>query len=253
MANSEKKWVFSYGSNSSVQLRARVENPNLEARPAIVDDWARIFCLRSGHWCGSVASLAPLKGAQTLGGAVELSSQEISLLDNYEGSYSKVDIDITIVDSNGVLQQVRGMAYIANSPHWTGPPSEHYLTAIHLNLREHWGNDIGVSVTGLLESSNSDMPLTLYEWQHPGGHSLTLHALCVEVNALKTKPWVMPRTITEIISKLEAIGIFSAAQFAVAISTDGNMHVLNKKLKEAGHLGFNSETIMLFKQLLCIE
>jgi cation transport regulator ChaC len=253
MTEEGKRWIFSYGSNSSVQLRARVENPALQARPAVVNNWARIFCLSSRHWCGSVASLAPMNGVQTFGGAVELSNKEISLLDKYEGSYDKVDIDITIVTIAGEQQQVRGMVYVAVSPKWTGPPSEHYLTAIHLNLREHWGNDTAVSVAGLLESSNSDMPLTLYDWRHPGSHSLTLHALCVEVNALKSEPWVMPRTITEIVDKLNAIGIYSAAQFAVALSTDEKVNDMKRKLEQAGHLSFNAESVGLFKQLLLID
>lgn len=249
----ELQWVFSYGSNSSVQLKARVKNPNLRARPAFVEDWARIFCLRSNHWQGAVASLAPAVGKRTYGGAVQLTQRELSLLDQYEQAYTKVDIDITVV-IDVEHTTVKGIAYIAKSPDWTVPPSEHYLTAIHLNLREQWGEDeMSITVSGLLQPSENGMEvLSIYDWEHPGSHALSLPALCVEVNALKSEPWVMPRTITEIRHKLQEVNIGSAAQLAVALSSHEKVEKLNKNLTEKGHKAFGAETISLFQQVLGI-
>ena len=47
--------VFSYGSNGTAQLRARVQNALLQSKPARLENFARIFCLRSGGWGGGGA------------------------------------------------------------------------------------------------------------------------------------------------------------------------------------------------------
>ena len=74
--------VFSYGSNSTAQLRARVRNAQLCSRPARLLDFARVFCLRSGGWGGGgVASIAPAPGRVVFGTVVELSDDEKLLLD----------------------------------------------------------------------------------------------------------------------------------------------------------------------------
>lgn len=54
--------VFSYGSNSTAQLKSRVENPALVSKGAYVDGYTRIFCLATvGGWRVSVSdnSVAP--------------------------------------------------------------------------------------------------------------------------------------------------------------------------------------------------
>ena len=253
MNTTEKLWVFSYGSNSSVQLRARVKNPELRAHPAYVNDWARIFCLPSKNWRGAVASLSPAPESQTYGGAVHLTRDELALLDNYEGGYSKVEITMTVV-LEGDHVSVNGLVYICNSPKWTGPPSEQYLTAIHLNLREHWGEEqiSSLPVAGVLDPTNACQVITFYEWCYPGSHALTLPALCVEVNALRESPWVMPRTINDILSPLGAVGIESAAQLAVAISCQERVVQLSKNLQANGEACYFSESVDHFKQVLRI-
>ena len=41
--------IFSYGSNSTTQLRARVENENLQSIPAYIEGYCRIFSLVSSR------------------------------------------------------------------------------------------------------------------------------------------------------------------------------------------------------------
>jgi hypothetical protein len=41
--------VFSFGSNSVAQLRARVQTKHLESEPAIVHDWVRMRTLVFPH------------------------------------------------------------------------------------------------------------------------------------------------------------------------------------------------------------
>jgi hypothetical protein len=46
------------------------------------------------------------------------------------------------------------------------------------------------------------------EWRHPGIRSLSLRALCVEISARSTKPWVMPKTIKEVCDKLLLVEVY---------------------------------------------
>ena len=54
--------VFSFGSNSVAQLRARVNAQHLDSQAAEVRDWVRIFCMHSTNWGGAVASIVPKPG-----------------------------------------------------------------------------------------------------------------------------------------------------------------------------------------------
>jgi hypothetical protein len=168
------------------------------------------------------------------------------------------------VDEEG-FQVVQGIAYIANNCEWKFPPSEQYLTAIHVMLREQWlqpGGSIDIPVRAVLphshthshthshSHSSSSSPLLLYTWQYPGRQCLSLPSLCVEVNLLRDEPWVMPRTIKEITAKLAAVGVHSAAQLAVCVGTPELREELNMRLESAGQSGFMDNTLLLFKEVM---
>ena len=161
--------VFSYGSNSTQQLRGRVKNPVLEARAAVLKDFVRVFCLESTNWGGgSVASLTPHLGGQVLGTVVELNDVELERLDVFEFQYRK---EFIMVYVSGSATPEVGIAYIAgqcprpnkgegalfNTPsrpytmQYIAPPSEQYLTAIAGMIREHHR----MMATALLSSSSS--------------------------------------------------------------------------------------------------
>ena len=81
-----RQLVFNYGSNGTAQLRARVENGALATSPAHIEDFARVFCLKSrdlaaGGWGGGVASLSPCAGTNAYGSVAWLSPSELALLD----------------------------------------------------------------------------------------------------------------------------------------------------------------------------
>jgi len=79
--------VFSYGSNSTAQLRGRLANPALATVKACAPGFARVFCLRSRGWGGGgVASLAPTgePGAAARGAVVRLTTAELARLDEFE-------------------------------------------------------------------------------------------------------------------------------------------------------------------------
>jgi cation transport regulator ChaC len=125
--------VFSYGSNGTAQLRARVQNPALRSRPARVEHFARIFCLRSHGWGGGgVASLHPCAGATTYGAVVELTEAELGLLDRYEGGYSRQRVEAQVRTAEGAEEVGDAVVYIADNSEMRAPPTEQYLTAIHL-------------------------------------------------------------------------------------------------------------------------
>jgi hypothetical protein len=144
--------VFSYGSNSTAQLRARVGNLQLQSRPAHLPNFARVFCLRSRGWGGGgVASIAPAEGRTVYGAVVELSDDEKLALDGYEGGYRSHGLDpagwttVSVVEADGQVREA--VAYVAGSgagsytQPMAAPPTEQYLTAIHCMLREHWSMD----------------------------------------------------------------------------------------------------------------
>jgi hypothetical protein len=135
--------VFSYGSNSTVQLQARVQNPALQALPAKLENWERIFCVRTATWGGAAASLIPKTNGVVFGSAARLSDVELARLDNFEGGYHKEQVEISLWVENAWAAET-ATVYIANSLYWTVPPSEAYLTAIHVNLREQFGETMPV-------------------------------------------------------------------------------------------------------------
>jgi gamma-glutamylcyclotransferase (GGCT)/AIG2-like uncharacterized protein YtfP len=121
----------------------------------------RIFCMHSRNWGGSVASLVPHKGGMVRGLVVSLNAEQLELLDEFEHGYTKTKMIATLGGADGSrtehLHRCRTedvIAYIAKNSSWTGPPSESYLTAIHLMLREHW--DMRAETIAILGCDQSD-------------------------------------------------------------------------------------------------
>ena len=263
-----KQWVFSYGSNSTVQLRARVKSPELRAYPAKADGWERVFCMKGCVWgVGGVASVVRQPSACCYGAAVRLSPEELQRLDGYEcPQYIHVDIDIDVIldPSVNVSTRCKALVYVNTTPEWRGPPSAAYITAIQLQLREQWASlcpeACVIDIYGLVQpvASDPETPLALVHfqsWSHPGVARLPLEALIVEANALRPAKdsWVMPRTMTEIVSKLAKVGVTSAAQFAVCLSSAQGMEDLNLQLEQADTLPFCISSLQIFTKLLGLE
>jgi len=217
--------VFSYGSNSTAQLRARVGAAHLDASPAVIYDWVRIFCMHSQNWAGSVASLVPMKGGEVRGAVVWLNAEQLQQLDSYERGYSKACLTASLPNEGSGTrgEEVEVVAYLAKDVTWTSLPSEGYLAAIHLMLREHWdmtaepirilacernaaaatqgdsraGEVAGVASVCMESATPCGAEVTPHPqlppgvevvdkaapWRHPGAINLGIHALCVEINA----------------------------------------------------------------------
>ena len=172
--------IFSYGSNGTAQLRARVLNAQLMARPARLDNYVRVFCLNSEGWgnCG-VASLAPSPGGVTLGSVVELTPEEKARLDKFEGGYREERIQVLAGDTQcAAIAYIAGIHSLPYTPALELPPSEQYLVAIHAHLREYWSmGDETITIRSHLANGSCQ---THSEWKHPGCPGLSLAAFCVE-------------------------------------------------------------------------
>lgn len=250
-----QQFVFSFGSNSIVQLRARVMNPTLVSLPAYTDNWARIFCLSIPLWGDSgVASLAPMPGARTYGALVALTSQELERLDSYEKDYRRESIDVFVKGEGGDFEEKKAFAYLSESPYWEAPPTEAYLTAIHLMLREQHPCEVSdvISINGILQKQSPHEVKQLYTWRYPGLSALSLSATIVEVNARKSSHWVMPHKISEIKAALARINIHSAAQLASWLVKDRGAS-LNSRLLAANAEIFSDEDILLFMRCFGID
>jgi gamma-glutamylcyclotransferase (GGCT)/AIG2-like uncharacterized protein YtfP len=272
MSSASKTLIFSYGSNSTAQLRARVRNPKLATSPAVLPGYSRVFCLAASRWGGGVASLAPSpvsgvdpgdpEGAGVRGLVAELSADELLLLDAFEGGYRKEPVAVRLLaaGASGGAPTARARAYIAGvgppgapwTPALTQEPSEAYLVAIHGMLREHaagGGAAVAIAVRGFDAATGRAGP-RLRTWAHPGARSLGLRALCVEVALAQPEAarWEMPAECAQFEEALGRAGVRSGAQLAFALSEAPG--ALNKRLAAAGAGAFSSEVLRLLEALL---
>lgn len=289
--------IFSYGSNSIAQLRARVENPALVAYPGKAVNWQRIFCVRTSTWGGAAASIIPAENCITYGSVVYLEDGELERLDRFEGGYHRQDLEVSVWDGT-VWKKEKAIAYIANSLFWTVPPSEAYLTAIHVNLREQFtdihpecvtqihvhgvismdkdvalyhnnknkeiSHDNGHSdmssgkiskenITSVHDFQSSDYRIeSISTWNYPGAAQLSLPALCVEVNAVRTVKWVMPRAVAGVVNELKGFGIQSAAHLAAKLAVGWTLEQVHRQQRESLEY-LDSEALDLFRNLLQLD
>ena len=251
-----KKLLFSYGSNGIQQLRTRVVNPYLQSKPAIAVDFIRTFCLRSFSWGGraqqvsGVANIMPLLGSKTFGSVVELTNEEFHRLHSYEGGYEYIEISIIILTEDNKKIKTKAFAYIAKNPVFKTRPTEQYLTAIHVHLRDHWDmKNQAITIRGLNQDT---LQIDIFkDWVHPGIKNLSLESIVVEINSHKKTPWEMPKTIKKIVNKLTDIGINSTEELGESLSYSSNgTLMLNDALSDRGYKIFGKDTILILKTLL---
>jgi hypothetical protein len=140
--SSSNTLVFCYGSNSIEQVRERCNSQRLQAIPASIKGWTRIFAGSSNRWeGGGVASIVKDEKSTVLGTAVWLNKAELRLLDTCEGiavanpyssklsRYYRVKLTISTVQG-----EEEGEAYVRTSSEWENPPSQSYLEACWRNI-----------------------------------------------------------------------------------------------------------------------
>mmetsp|Transcript_4258 Transcript_4258/g.7451 ORF Transcript_4258/g.7451 Transcript_4258/m.7451 type:complete len:250 (-) Transcript_4258:153-902(-) len=245
--------VFSYGSNSLTQLRGRVGNPKVVGRPARLHGWVRLFCLNSPGWQGAVASLEETKEEDhvTYGTVVELTDDELAILDKYEGGYEKANVQVHVGLGDEQDAPETAIAYLARMKHWQGMPSEQYLTAIRLMLSEMYPDNHpalkDLDAFGVIQGV--EKPVLIHQHVHPPPHSLKLRSLLVLVNAKRTLPWTMPKATQEIEEQLAQVGVHSTAHLYAALHRGD----LNKVLTQAGHEAFDTQTLEGMHELLGVS
>lgn len=240
--NLNKHLLFSYGSNSISQLRARIENPTLNALPAKAIDWQRIFCVKANPaWSGAAASIYPMKDCISFGSVIMISDDELMKLDQYEGGYHKTELNVVVLNNNQ-WEHNKAIAYIANDPIWTVYPSESYLTAIYVHLREQFHNEFEtIDICGIFANDPNKIHL-IDTWNYPGLSQLSISALCVEINTKRNKKWIMPKSILEVKKDLNIMNIKSLSQLSTWILN--NDKVMNQS---------NNDDDIKFKQLEYID
>lgn len=188
--------VFSYGSNSVRQLRQRLRNPALTSTPATLPSYSRVFCLSSSNWAGGgVASLAPSppNAAPAQGSVVSLTPDELARLDEFEHGYRRASLTAVVSGAPApVIAYIAGAGGPADRKAWTPPmtvrPSEMYLTAVRLHLRDAWGAGAGDVVE--VASFEDGVVVRKGAWEYPGAGGLGAEALLLESNWVSRKPWV---------------------------------------------------------------
>jgi len=210
--------------------------------------------------------MIPNKDSVTYGAVVTLLDEELARLDKFEGGYHKEELQVEIY-GNETWVPAKAIVYLANTVHWTDPPSEAYLCAIHVNLREQFeeimpevANNIAIcgvfSAAGNTAATHSqttisfddvctgsvgsdavvsvhDMDMTtvrlelISQWTYPRSWALSLPALCVEVNAARKVKWIMPRAVTEVVSELQGFGILSVAHLGAKLAGGWNLRAYN--------------------------
>jgi cation transport regulator ChaC len=243
--------VFSYGSNSISQIRARVDNLTLQSYPGYINDYKRIFCNYSKKWDGGVATLISKKNIKTYGIIVYLTQEELEKLDTYEINYHKELLECILIQKNQEQEKLKEekeekincIVYISNDNTWVQPPSQQYLTAIKVML-EGCHNQSYIIISGFID----DKLTNLEKWSFDKNiNNLSLESLFVLINSKKEKPWIMPKTLQCIIKKLNAINIYDIYDLIK------DFEFLNNKLQEKNYNTFSEETCRLIKTLIKSE
>lgn len=151
-------------------------------------------------------------------------------------------------------KRVEAIAYVAGSAcerAFTEPlttrPSEAYLTAIHVMLREHWPDDCD---TIAIRGCQADGSIAEHDqWTHPGCSELGLGGLCVEMNAMRDEKETMPTIIPSFRRALDTIGITSAKDVAGLLTRADNGTAADKLEKSCRAQGLGAGTITALRQL----
>ena len=216
--------LFSYGSNGRKQLRGRIERPldePFQTYPACLTGYRRIFCGKSANWGGGFASVHPVIGGETYGNVASLSHKEFLKLDAFEGGYRRQVVTVNLQDSG---ESVQAITYIANDPTFVQPPSQAYLTAIQIMLRERDERACDTTIDRLRIGRDGNLQASLYfvsrprdplltlcllqaieglgPWRHPGLFHLDLPSLIIEANSRLAKPFKMPQDMRRIVQHL---------------------------------------------------
>ena len=140
--------LFSYGSNSIKQLKNRLKTDEITSKPAVLHGWIRIFCSYSFKWDGGIASIHRNDDSNVYGSVVDLSDEQMNIIDKYEGNgYIRYNVDVYV---DGV--KMNAICYICKDYEYIMKPSNEYIKAIQQNMLEN-GHDTHISIN-YIENDN---------------------------------------------------------------------------------------------------
>jgi len=252
--------IFGYGSNNVEQLRGRLEEPALQEFPAVLPGYVRVFGGPNASWSVggrlgdgansragkvSTASLLAQSGGQALGNIVLLDRRKLKMLHGFEGYpnvYTMITVDVVLRGPDGYTAPFPAQAYTRVRTDFVGDgPSEAYLCACLRTAKQSFPEhpaDVKV-----LDATGRERR----RWTHPGFANLTLPAFLYEVGARKSPPWKMPLTVTEVVEKLESVGVPITIKPAELLR---DIDAINDKLVRRGKKAIAPNTVNLAKELL---
>jgi gas vesicle protein len=131
--------LFSYGSNSTVQLAERLKRP-VSGLGAFVEGRQRVFRGWSNKWGGGVASLQRAPSSVTYGYVTDVTDEDLDMLDRFEGvasgSYARRIFKVKVCEAHAVIPS-SATAYISLSKKFA-PPSAEYLEAVSRTVSAFW-------------------------------------------------------------------------------------------------------------------
>jgi gamma-glutamylcyclotransferase (GGCT)/AIG2-like uncharacterized protein YtfP len=138
---------FAYGSNlDPEQMRVRCPGHRVVGL-ARLDDHRITFPLTSHDWGGGVASVGVAHGESVWGVVYDLTDDDLTALDRYEGFQAPgdqhnvydrefVSVELERADDGSFPRPLRAWTYFAR-PANPGPPSRRYLDTVLRGARHH--------------------------------------------------------------------------------------------------------------------
>lgn len=130
-------WLFCYGSNFPDQLKKRLHlQRELEMKKAYLPNAARVFA-------NGVATLIHIQGENVLGYIVQVTEEELSQMDQFEGvtygKYHRQSINVKVENEYVVaIAYIITLWYLQNKVHQWTSPSQEYLERITKTLNTFW-------------------------------------------------------------------------------------------------------------------
>ena len=273
-------FVLSYGSNSLVQLQGRLKDhlPFLsEQYPCSVPYCCRFFSGETlNGWStisigdlqvpSAVASIIfnPHLTSSMVGSVIKMNISQLKKLTHYEGGYTLYKIfNLINLNTDEVIPEA--LVFIRDRNAWSVPPSISYLVAIYLHLKDagviqYCPN--GIEICSYIGNSNKDNTIVDYTtdpstvFRRHGNFiydvdDLTIEAVFVTVNRDRVvngqASWEMPKTLHEIVEKLNVIGIRDI------FTLRANLSLINDNLLRHGLKTFTPSTVDIIGTILGVQ
>ena len=123
----EKIYYLAYGSNLNLsQMKRRCKGSKVVGT-AVLDDYRLMF---KGSKTGSYLTIEKEKGCKVPLGVFEITEEDLSKLDIYEGHptfYYRKLIEVKVKKKDGKVENLRGLIYIMHEDRKLGVPNDIYM------------------------------------------------------------------------------------------------------------------------------